>query len=263
MPEPSRHDVNVLRASHDRLVSLVGGLDGDAMRGPSYCTEWSVAQVCSHLGSGAELGLAWLESAVAHTDPPAIDTFAPVWDKWNARAPEEQVAECLVADEAHVAAFEALDDAQLADAHIKLFGVMDLDGAGLARFRLGEHAMHSWDIAVELDPAARVAPDAVELLVDVAELFVGMVGKPQSEWDLIVRCTEPDRAYRLASHDAMALQPLEPDEPVGSVDGELQLPSESLLRLVYGRLDDAHATGVELVSDRVTLDDLRATFPGL
>src|SRR5215470_13767186 len=29
---------------------------------------------------------------------------------------------------------------------------------GITRLRLGEHAMHTWDVAVSVDPAARVSP---------------------------------------------------------------------------------------------------------
>ena len=40
-------------SSHERLSRLVGQLGPDEVAGPSYCTEWSIAQVLSHLGSGA------------------------------------------------------------------------------------------------------------------------------------------------------------------------------------------------------------------
>jgi hypothetical protein len=58
-----------------------------------------------------------------------------------------------------------------------MFG-MDLDTAGLARMRLGEHAIHTWDIAVALDPAATVAPDAVSLLIDALGQLVARTAKP-------------------------------------------------------------------------------------
>jgi hypothetical protein len=44
-----------LRRSHDRLRGLVEPLDADALHGRSYASEWSIAQVLSHLGSGAEI----------------------------------------------------------------------------------------------------------------------------------------------------------------------------------------------------------------
>ena len=38
------------------------------------------------------------------------------------------------------------------------------------------------------------------------------------------------------------------------------MPAEAFIRLVYGRLDDAHTGDVEV--DGCDLDDLRAVFPG-
>ncbi len=263
MTDQARINIGVLRASQDRLAALLGGLDADAATGPSYCSDWTIAQVCSHLGSGAELQMSFLEAALAHAEPAPVESFQPVWAKWDARPPSEQISECIAVNEAHVEAFEALSDAQLADAHIALFGVMELDGGGLARFRLGEHAVHSWDIAVALDATARVAGDAVEILIDVVPELVGFFGKPQGgEWDLLVRGTDPTRTFLLGSHDAITLAPIDPDS-APATDGELQLPSEALLRLTYGRLDAAHADGVVLSSDKVALDDVRATFPGI
>ena len=47
-----------------------------------------------------------------------------------------------------------------------------------------------------------------------------------------------------------------------STDGTLDLPAEALLRLVYGRLDADHTPTLGLSARDVTLDDLRAIFPG-
>ena len=57
----------------------------------SGATEWSVAQVLSHLGSGAEIALARLAPAVAGEAVPEIDNQS-VWDRWNAMSPEEQAS---------------------------------------------------------------------------------------------------------------------------------------------------------------------------
>ena len=40
---------------------------------------------------------------------------------------------------------------------------------------------------------------------------------------------------------------------------DLRLPAESLVRLVYGRLDPAHTP---VAADSTGLDDLRGLFPG-
>ncbi len=41
----------------------------------------------------------------------------------------------------------------------------------------------------------------------------------------------------------------------------MTLPAEAFVRLVYGRLDAAHTPPVD--TDGVSLDDLRAAFPGV
>ena len=42
-----------LRGSVGRLHELTRGLDDAQLQAPSYCSEWSIADVLSHLGSGA------------------------------------------------------------------------------------------------------------------------------------------------------------------------------------------------------------------
>ena len=44
-----------LRASHERLAALVEPLTPDQVTAQAYPIEWSIAQVMSHLGSGAEI----------------------------------------------------------------------------------------------------------------------------------------------------------------------------------------------------------------
>ena len=61
--------IAALRRSHERLASLVRSLGPDQARGPSYCTDWTIAQVLSHLGSGAEIGLMMFPAALGQADP--------------------------------------------------------------------------------------------------------------------------------------------------------------------------------------------------
>jgi hypothetical protein len=70
--------------------------------------------------------------------------------------------------------------------------------AGVLGLRLSEHAMHTWDIAVTLDPAARVAPDAVGLLVDRLPLPAGFLGKQAiAPVAVAVTTAGPRRAFTL------------------------------------------------------------------
>ena len=64
MSSDPRQWIATLRNSHERLASLVKPLDADQSRGPSYCGDWTVAQVMSHLGSGAEISLLMLPGAL-------------------------------------------------------------------------------------------------------------------------------------------------------------------------------------------------------
>ena len=104
----------------------------------------------------------------------------PIWDTWNAQDPQAQASDALRADQATLERFESLDADEQARLHLKMFG-MELDAAGLARMRVSEHAVHTWDVAVALDPAATLAPDAVALLVDTLDQFAARSGKPDGQ----------------------------------------------------------------------------------
>ena len=55
--------ISALRSTHDELAAVVRDLDDEQLLAPSGASEWPVAQVLSHLGSGAEIGLATLRAA--------------------------------------------------------------------------------------------------------------------------------------------------------------------------------------------------------
>jgi len=251
--------IATLRQAHDAFARVVAPLDGEAIRRRSYCDDWSVAQVASHLGSGAEVGLDWLAAAIAHTDPMGPEEMPKIWDRWNGRSPEEQVSEAVVVDDAYVAAFESASADQLAQAHINLFGAFELDGTGLARLRIPELVMHTWDIAVIANPSARLLPEAVELLIDELPARAGRFGKPHpGPWTLNVTTTRPERSYVLRNGEAVSVDP----GTAADAGGVLRLPAEALLRLFFGRVDEANAGEIVLEAPDVTLDELRATFPG-
>lgn len=262
--------IGTLRQSHDRLLGLVGPLTPEQVAGPSYCRDWSVAQVLSHLGSGAEIAMMLLPSALGRAEPVDRSAFGPVWDRWNAMSPDEQAAAGLVADAQHVQALDELSDAELASISLPFMG-LTLDAVGLIRLRLGEHALHTWDVAVTLDPVAEVAPDAVNLLIDgVPGWLAPRVGKPADPPFLArIRTTEPTRDYLLSAGDPVSMTdwPGVGETGVGEAgaDGaptaDVTMPAEALLRLAYGRLDAGH-TPAGVVADPADLDRLRAVFPG-
>jgi uncharacterized protein (TIGR03083 family) len=252
--------ITTLRNSHERLASVVKPLTPEQLRGPSYCTDWSVAQVLSHLGSGAEIALTRLPSALGTGEPVDQSAFQPVWDVWNAKSPDDQAADALVWDEKQVSSLERLSDDDLARISMQFFG-MNLDAVGLIGLRLGEHAIHTWDVAVSGDPAATVSPDAVSLLIDnVPQFLAPRLGRaPDVPFRIRIRTTGPDRDYLLVAADPVSMTDWPGDG--GGADSEVSMPSEALLRLAYGRLDPAH-TPAGVVADPADLDRLRRMFPG-
>jgi uncharacterized protein (TIGR03083 family) len=250
--------IGALRHSHDSLRARVEPLAEDRLRQGSYCSEWSIAQVLSHLGSGAEIFGLFLDAGLSGAEPPGPDTFPPIWRAWNERSPQAQATDALAADDTLVKRLESLTPEERDKVRLQLFG-MDLDVTGLVKLRLGEHAVHSWDVAVALDPAATVAADAVALLIDNLAPLIGRAGRPAPEPQAVhVTTTGPDREFLLGTGDPVSLQP----ESAGS-DGDaprLTLPAEALIRLVYGRLDPDHTPATEAAG--VDLDALRQVFPG-
>jgi len=237
---------------------LVDDFDLVDLQTPSFCTDWTVAQVLSHLGSQAEIVWLFVNAGLQGAEPPTQSEFPPIWDNWNGRGPESQAHESVAANEAFIARFEAMSESELAAFRLQLFG-MDLDAAGLLRMRLAEHAVHSWDVAVAFDPDAQVASDAVELLIDGLGDMVARIGRPADPPATVAVVTRgPSRQFLLTTGQ-VGLTPGSSNEAGPS----LELPAESFLRLVYGRLDDAHVPPGEVHVIGTSLDELRAVFPGV
>jgi|SRR5580692_1895168 uncharacterized protein (TIGR03083 family) len=253
--------IETLRRSHDRLASVAEPLVAERLTEQSYCTDWSVAQVFSHLGSGAEIGLMMLPGALGEAEPVGSDAFGPVWDTWNAKSPRDQAADALVIDERQIATLEGLTDDQLDQMKMEFFG-MQLDAVGIIRLRLGEHALHTWDLAVQDDQGATVSADAAELLVDnVPQFLAPRLGRPLAEpFAVRITTTGPDRDYLLTSGESVGMTDWPADGSAGDVP-QVRLPAEALLRLAYGRLDPDH-TPPSVSADPAVLDKLRTIFPG-
>jgi uncharacterized protein (TIGR03083 family) len=247
--------LDALKSSSARLRSLVEPLDHDGLTSPSYASEWTIADVVSHLGSSAVITGAGLEAGLSKTQVPD-DFAAPVWDEWNAKSPEAKAVDGLAADRALIEQFDAVPDAARATFQVPL-GPLQLDFDALVGIRLNEHALHTWDIAVMFDPAAPVAPDVVGLVIDNVAMIVGFTAKPNgAERVLHIRTTGPDRDFSLVlATDRASLEPCVDDHPP-----DLELPAEAFVRLVYGRLDPAHTPPVRGSAD---LDELRRVFPGV
>jgi uncharacterized protein (TIGR03083 family) len=248
-----------LRQSQQQLAALVTPLSDAEVESPSYASEWSIAQVLSHLGSGAEIFSMFLDAALDGQPAPGFEAFQPIWDEWNAKSPHAQAHDGLRSDAAFIDKLDALDDTERDAWRLEMFGG-EQRLADLLRLRLGEHALHSWDVVVALDPEATLHPEAVALLVDHLDQLVARAGKaPAQPIDVTITTAAPARTMRLqATDEGVALTSPEADDPVGA---SLELPAEALIRLVYGRLDADHLPAVS--TDGIDLDTLRQMFPGV
>jgi uncharacterized protein (TIGR03083 family) len=253
--------IAVLRATHDDLAALVPGLTDEQLAGPSGASEWTVAQVLSHLGSGAEIGLATLETALA-AGPLAGPGFTEsVWDRWNAMTPREQATNFLDHDARLVAAFEPLTPEQRTTAQVDLgFLPEPLPLASFAGMRLNESALHSWDVRVAFDPSAAIAADVAAVLAEHLAgglgFLVGFIGKADALPEPAVVDIEGS-GYGLVVTDKVALASA-PADPTATFTG----PLEAAIRLVGGRLRPPNTPEKVKVTGAVTLDDLRRAFPG-
>ena len=247
-------ELKTLRASAARLRAIVEGLEPKQLEEPGYPSEWTVADVLSHLGSGAVLSRGRVDDVLGGRETDA--GFAPsVWDEWNAKSPEAKAADALVADRALLERLDLLTDEEKQGFRTS-FGPMDVDFDGFVRARLNEHAVHTWDVDVAFDPEATIAPDATAVVVDNIERPAGWSGKPTGiERTVHVRTTTPVRHFTISIDPAAVSM-----EAADGAEPDLVLPAEALIRLVYGRLDAGHTPPV--TGDESLLAELRQTFRG-
>ena len=250
----------ILNASHRRLRGLLEPLDSAEVRAPAYPTEWTIADAASHLGSGAVISGLRFVAGLEGAEAPGNDVFGPVWDEWNAKSPEDQVRDVVAADAAFIDQITAVDDAQREAWALELWGTV-ADFAGFVQLRVNEHVLHTWDIAVALDPAARLDPHGVRLLVDQLAPIVRYTAQPHEPLRIHVVTTAPEREFLLDLGGTGDLRAWDD----GDGEADLRLSAEALVRLVYGRLANDHKVTFEplpIDATGIDLDDLTATFVG-
>src|SRR3954447_2195800 len=103
---PADEHTEALRASIGRLHGLVVGMSEADLTRRAYPTEWSIADVLSHLGSGAVIFRRRLDDTMAGIDTPQ-EFMHGVWDAWNAKGPVAQRDDALAADAELLARIDA------------------------------------------------------------------------------------------------------------------------------------------------------------
>ena len=257
----SDRTILALRSTHDELAAVVAGLSDEELTGHSGASDWSLAQVLSHLGNGAEISLATLRSAVSSSPGPGQDLNQAVWDRWNALTPRDQAAGFLVADEEVIGALEALTAEQSRTLRIEVgFMPAPLTLATYTGMRLNETAQHSWDVRVALDPGAAISGQTAALLAEHfstdLSFLLGFIGKADAlAHPALVDLLGSGFALDIADTVSVTTSAL---RPTATFTG----PLEAAVRLIAGRLTTKHTPDDVEVTGNITLDDLRRVFPG-
>lgn len=248
--------VTSLRHQHDQLAAAVPQLGEEQLTGPSGASEWTVADVLSHLGSGAEITratiLASVEEGAEKPDNQAI------WDRWNAASPRDQAADFLDHDARLVELLEGFSDEERASMRIDMgFLPEPVPLEVAAGMRLNEVSAHQWDVAAGLDPAAGMDPEAADLLLDLYAgplgFLLGFSSKPDQVGER-VELEVDERAVVIDEGVTVA--------PAGSPTATFGGAPEAAVRLLTGRLRAPYTPDGLEVTGNVTLDQLRAVFPG-
>ena len=253
--------IDALRHEHDSLTVVATTSTPDQLTGPSGASEWTLAQVLSHLGSGSEISLAGLQASLGEREVPGDDFNPSVWARWDAASPTDQAAWFVEHDAALVDALAALTPEQHDALQVPVgFLPAPLSVAAYAGMRLGEVAHHSWDARVSTDPAAGLLETSTAVLADQLStelgFLLGFLGKADQVTERVVLALG-DSGYTIAVDDSVSLAAAT-DEPTATFSG----PLEAALRLTTGRLKPGHTPADVAVTGNVTLDELRRVFPG-
>ncbi len=246
--------LDALSFSVDRLRDLTNALNDRELTRGAYPSEWSIADVLSHLGSGAVITRRRLDDTLAGRDTP--DDYAPaIWDEWNAKQPAAQRDDALAADAALIARLQSVT-AEQRNAFASAMGPITLDFDQFVAMRLNEHALHTWDIETVDNPTATIPTQTASLVVDNLELIAQFTANPTADTGTYTVATvNPDRRFTIElTPDSVTFDPA-----TGRPPADLQLTAEAFVRLVYGRLDTHHTPNK---GHHATLDLLREVFPG-
>lgn len=248
--------VTALRSEHDMLADLVATLTDDQLATTSGAAEWTVAQVLSHLGSGAEIGRAPIARAAGESV--AVEDNQTIWARWDASAPRAQAEGFLEYNGRWLETVEALTPEQRSSLTVDLgFQPEPVPLLAALGMRLNEVANHSWDVRVAFDPHAAVDAGSAAVVIDhlagPVGFMLGFIAKP-AELAAPVSVAIPGAG--LVIDDAVTVVD-HLESPSATFNG----PAEAFVRLVSGRLKAPYDTGVT-VEGGITLDDLRRVFPG-
>ena len=215
----------------------------------------------SHLGSGAEITLNGLQAALEDKPNPGMEFNKTVWARYDGASRRERLTWFLAANEATTQAYESLNEETRDSLKIDMGFLPAPVDVAVAASRLGEFALHSWDVRVGTDPAATVAPEATPHLLPQMAMMAGFLGKPDASAGrtavVAVTTTDPGEEFTLHLGEKVSVNAGAPERP----DGTLALPAEAWVRLVTGRLKPPYIPAGITTTGVADLELLRKVFP--
>ena len=167
---------------------------------------------------------------------PAQADYAEIWDRWNAKSPQEQATDAMVADAALVEKFEQVSKANLPTLHA--YGSkMTLEE--FTAMRLDEHIVHTWDVEAGLDSSATIDPARLPYMLERLETAAGRSAISQRQpWTVRIALRNPATRFRLRLGETTQLTHDKESSPPDAV-----LSAETFVRLIFGRVDTSEIAG--------------------
>jgi len=248
--------IAAIRHTHDHLAEVARGLTDEQLRGQSGASEWTVADVLSHVGSGSEINRYTLQRALG--DDSATPPNDEVWDRWNALAPADQATAFVGSSAALVELLESLTPEQRMGTMVDLgFLPQPVPLATVLGMRINEVALHGWDVDVALDPGAGLTEESAELVLEhmasTMSFLLGFTGTPSLAPTRLAMGTHT----LVVDGDGIRMA-----EGVTDPSATFAGPVEAAVRLLAGRLSPEHTPPGTRVDGHVSLDELRLAFPG-
>ena len=220
----------------ERLNGYLRAMDANGWVEQSYCTDWLVYQVVSHIGSGSRIGGLRLSAWVGGGSAVTRETMQQIWGHFDSLRPDEMLSAYSQAVGEYLAVESRTSDEA---------GLQEVDGFAGKRplwayqvSRTWELACHSWDVYVSRDRSARLDPAAVKLLAANLQLINLPVDRERANGlaalsPVVFQLTGSGTRYML---DLTAERPrVAPVETAGDPPLVVEGPDEEVVRFVSGR----------------------------
>ena len=254
------------RAEYDRLLAYLERLEPDGWTEQSACSDWQVYQVVSHIGSQPLIIAGVLEAGLRGAESMTDELRKAIWAHWDSLDPAAILPEFRRSNDDYFRLTNSLTDDELSRSIPWFTGPSPV--ATVLAGRLNEQVLHAWDVIWARDKQATLSPEPVpELLeLNLTPTRLGGLAKPERAEQLAgktieLRLSQPaaNATLRVRADGVEATQ-----SPADRPDLTAELPTEALVRLLWGRYDvpAGLSSGQLKLSQPDLAGPLQALFPG-